>query len=206
MIKLLRSQATMILCAFTLLLTVSQVAAARDHYFGDSSNGWGKLKTKVQPADASVWIDGKYVGHVDQFNGPGQELYLSPGEHEVTFSIAFYKDHKMSVTAEPNKTVVIEQQLARSDERIPTGPFANVKIKVRNPDKAAVLVNDRFIGHVDEMNGPAQWLLLEPGHYKIEIRQAGYKPFEQSVDVKAGAVHIIRANLEKDSAVAYAYR
>jgi hypothetical protein len=54
----------------SLILPASQ-AVAKKRYFGDPANATGMLKTKVVPSDAGVYIDGKYVGHADQFNGPG---------------------------------------------------------------------------------------------------------------------------------------
>ena len=114
----------------------------------------GKLKTKIQPPEAAVWVDGKYMGHADEFNGPGQTLALPAGEHEVKISLVYYQDHKTTVTSESNKTAVIKQQLRPSDEKRPNPPFAKAKLRCKPTAHAAVIVNGRFIGHCDEMNGP----------------------------------------------------
>jgi hypothetical protein len=143
----------------------------------------GKLKTKIQPPEAAVWVDGKYMGHADEFNGPGQTLALPAGEHEVKISLVYYQDHKTKVTIESNQTTVIKQQLRPSDEKRPNPPFAKAKLRCKPTAHAAVIVNGRFIGHCDEMNGPGQLLLLWPGTHTVEVQLNGYRTFKTSVEV-----------------------
>ena len=143
----------------------------------------GKLKTKIKPSEAAVWVDGKFVGHADRFNGPGQTLSLPAGDHDMRISLVYYQDYETKVTIEPNSTTVIKQQLGPSDERRPGPPYAEGKLRCKPDVDAAVIVNGRFIGHCDQMNGPAQALLLWVGHHEIEVRLSGYKTFKTSVDV-----------------------
>ena len=145
----------------------------------------GKLKTKITPAEAAVWVDGKFVGHADRFNGPGQTLALPAGDHQIRISLVYFKDYESKVTIEANKTTVIKQQLGPSDEKRPGPPYADAKLRCKPSVDAAVIVNGRFIGHCDQMNGPAQALLLWVGHHEIEVRLTGYKTFKTSVDVTA---------------------
>jgi len=42
---------------------------------------YGKIKIKIQPDDAWVYINGHFVGIVDEFNGPFQFLRLKPGAY-----------------------------------------------------------------------------------------------------------------------------
>ena len=188
-----------------LLLPASQ-AVAKKRYFGDPAGATGILKTKVSPSDAAVYVDGKYVGHADQFNGPGQKLYITPGDHEVRFGIAYYQDYSTKVSIEANKTTVIQQSLSRSDEQLPKAPFARIKIHVKPLVKTAVIVNGRFIGHADQVNGPGQVMVVEAGHYKIELAHAGYKPYTTEFDVAANESKSISATLEPDSSVPYTER
>ena len=126
---------------------------------------------------------------------------LPAGEHEVKISLVYYQDHKTKVTIEPNQTTVIKQQLGPSDEKRPSPAFAEAKLRCKPTVKAAVMVNGRFIGHFDEMNGPAQALLLWPGTHKIEVRQNGYKPFKTSVEVNQSMMNKqieIKAQLEPE--------
>ncbi len=148
-----------------------------------ASGQTGKLKTKIKPSEAAVWVDGKFVGHADRFNGPGQTLSLPAGDHDIRISLVYYQDYETKVTIEPNSTTVIKQQLGPSDEKRPGPPYAEGKLRCKPDVDAAVIVNGRFIGHCDQMNGPAQALLLWVGRHEIEVRLSGYKAFKTSVDV-----------------------
>ncbi len=148
-----------------------------------ASGQMGKLKTKVKPAEAAVWVDGKFAGHADRFNGPGQSLSLPAGNHDIRISLVYHQDYETKVTIEPNSTTVIKQQLGPSDERRPGPPYADGKLRCKPDVDAAVMVNGRFIGHCDQMNGPAQALLLWVGHHDIEVRLSGYQTFKTSIDV-----------------------
>jgi hypothetical protein len=53
-------------------------------YYGSSHGyGTGHLRLKVKPRDAEVFVDGYYVGLVDQFDGTFQKLDLDTGPHRV---------------------------------------------------------------------------------------------------------------------------
>ena len=58
--------------------------------------------------------------------------------------------------------------------------MARVKLKVE-PSRAAVFVNDRFVGHVDQFRGFRKSLGLEPGTYRIHITLPGYQPFDTEI-------------------------
>jgi PEGA domain len=149
----------------------------------------GKLKTKVKPDDASVWVDGAFRGHVDQFNGPGQSLTLPAGEHEVKISIAYFEDYATRVNVSPGETTTIRQQLGPSNEPHPGPPYANAKLRCKPLVTAAVIVNGRFIGTCDEMNGPGQVLLLWEGTHEIEVTHDGYRPYKTTVAVGPSMVN-----------------
>jgi hypothetical protein len=55
-------------------------------YSGGSSGtyyGTGKLRLKVKPRDAEVYVDGYFVGLVDDYDGTFQRLELDAGPHRV---------------------------------------------------------------------------------------------------------------------------
>ena len=186
----------------TLVLLAPPLIQGKDHYFGTGGE-WGKLKTKVKPANAAVYVDGQYVGHADQFNGPWQELFLNPGEHEITFTVVYFQDYSTRVSIQANQTAVIERQLEPSGEQLPEPPLGIVKFRCDPMCKGAVLVNGRFIGHADEMNGPMQRMVIEPGTYKIELLQAGYQPVETTVTVEANQTSVVEAKIVSDGSGIY---
>jgi hypothetical protein len=52
--------------------------------------GWGRLRLKVKPEHAEVFVDGYFVGLVDQFDGVFQRLHIEPGPHRVEFRADSY--------------------------------------------------------------------------------------------------------------------
>jgi len=177
------------------LLAAAPSMDAGDKTVGSAANP-GILKTKVKPDDAGVWVDGEYVGHADRFSGPGENLFLSPGEHEIRFTMVYYQDHTEKVTIKAGEKTVIRQKLAPSDEKRPTGPFGKVKIHPAQALNAAVIVNGRHIGYADQINKIGQTLLLMPGKHEIELRYEGYKPYKTTIEVTANQRQVLTPTLE----------
>jgi hypothetical protein len=44
---------------------------------------FGRIRTVGFEKFAAVYVNGAFVGHADEFNGPGQALLLNPGDYEV---------------------------------------------------------------------------------------------------------------------------
>lgn len=178
-----------------LLLFSFAPASAGDRTIGSSPNP-GVLKTKVKPDDAGIYIDGEYAGHADRFNGPRENLFLTPGEHEVRVSIVYYKDYVTKVTIQPGEKTVIRHSMEPSGEAHPTGPFGRIKIDTPKSDlNAAVIVDGMHVGYADQVNKIAQTLLLLPGEHKIELLYAGYQPYVTTITVEAGKKQILTPTL-----------
>ena len=65
----------------------------------------GDLRLDVKPKDAQVYIDGYYVGIVDDFNGRYQRLNLAPGPHHVELGATGYELLAFDINIEPRQTV-----------------------------------------------------------------------------------------------------
>jgi len=52
-------------------------------YYGSESGGRGGLKLKVEPTFAEVYVDGYYMGIVDDFDGTFQRMELEVGPHRI---------------------------------------------------------------------------------------------------------------------------
>jgi len=148
----------------------------------------GRLKTEVEPGRAGVFIDGKYVGPAANFK-IARTFEVAPGEHEVRLVDPRYQEivKKVTITA-GKKTVVKETMTALPPARPPFG-----KLRTENPDHfAAVYVNDRFMGHVDEFSNFAQSLLLNPGTYEVKIVPLNGSPVTRSVTIEAGKTALVK--------------
>lgn len=73
------------------------------------------VKISVRPRRAAVFVDGLYVGHVDEFNGPGQGLLLSPGKHRFKVSLPGHQDFETEVSLLANQKFELKTDLVAGD-------------------------------------------------------------------------------------------
>jgi PEGA domain len=152
--------------------------------------------TKVEKR-SGVWIDGQYMGYLKELKG-SKKVLLLPGEHEIAVRQAGHQDFTQKVVLEPGQKHVIQVSMEKDPEAQYPEVTAEVKMSV-NPSRAAVFVDDRFVGHVDEFNGPGQALLLIPGKHHLKIALPGYKTFETEVNLLASQKFELKTELFKDT-------
>jgi ribosomal protein L27 len=70
-----------------------------------------QVKISIQPERAAVFVDGQFVGHVDEFNGPGQAVLLSPGRHRLKVTLPGYQDFDTEVTLVANQRFEVKTNL-----------------------------------------------------------------------------------------------
>jgi hypothetical protein len=72
---------------------------------------FGEVRTEVKPKQATVYVDGAYVGTADSFDGWWQRLQLEPGPHRVVFRAPGYVPYAITIQSIPGQDVKIKQQL-----------------------------------------------------------------------------------------------
>jgi len=73
----------------------------------------GKLHLKVKPREASVYVDGYYVGLVDDFDGVFQRLHVEAGPHRIEISAPGYEPLIFDVRIEPDQTLTYHGELRK---------------------------------------------------------------------------------------------
>jgi PEGA domain len=146
---------------------------------------------------AGVWIDGQYVGYLKELAG-SKKVLLMPGEHEIIVRHAGYKDFSQQVVVEPGRKQVLNIALEADPQAQYPQVTAEVKMSVK-PRRAAVFVDDRFVGHVDEFDGANQRLLLAPGKHRVKIALPGYQTFETEIALVANQKFELKTELFKGS-------
>jgi len=73
----------------------------------------GAIRLKVKPSDASVYIDGYYVGVVDDFDGSFQRLRLEPGPHRLEIRSQNYRPLSVDVLIQEDLTITYRGELTR---------------------------------------------------------------------------------------------
>jgi OmpA family/PEGA domain len=151
----------------------------------------GKLKIKVTPAQAYVFVDGNAIRE------GSHSLSLTPGKHTVVVVNYGYKISTQDVTIEAGKSTPLEVKLDPQGDKV-AGPYGRIMIEDKPEGKAAVLLNgkkpDYFVGNVDEFNHDwwfHQELLVPPGTHQVTVTREGKELFNGSVTVKEGEKVII---------------
>jgi hypothetical protein len=147
--------------------------------------------------NAGVWVDGQYVGYLDELKGDKQILLL-PGKHEFDVRQAGYKDFTEESVLEPGQVVMMKIRLIKDTTLPMPTQTAELKISVK-PGRAAVFIDDRFIGHADEFSGLGHGLLVTPDKHRVRIALPGYQTFETEVTVRPNQKLKIETELVKGS-------
>jgi hypothetical protein len=137
-------------------------------------------KTKVEKT-SGVWIDGQYVGYLGELKDVKKVLLL-PGEHEISVRQSGYVDFVQKVILEPGRKFVLDVTMEKDPRsQLPT-VTSQIKLQV-TPDRAAVFVDDGFVGSVSEFSGVGRGMLVTPGKHRVRIALPGYQEFESEVNL-----------------------
>ena len=153
-----------------LLLFLSSLVLQGSCLHAQDSHIMGELKleaaTKAEKG-AGVWVDGTYVGYVKELKGK-KKLLLLPGRREIAVRQAGYADFTQEVVVEPGQVQVVRIKMSSIPGARPPAITAELKLTVQ-PERAAVFLDDNYIGHAGEMGGAFHSLLISPGKHRIKI-------------------------------------
>ena len=94
-----------------------------DGYYGQFYDGdRGSLKLDVRPKKAEVFVDGRYTGIVDDFNGFLQSLDVASGNHTITLWLPGYKTVVQHVLVQDGSTLKLKYdmvQLGQGEQQDP---------------------------------------------------------------------------------------
>src|SRR5271166_1577758 len=62
-----------------------------------------EIKLEVKPNRAAVFVDGVFVGHIAEFEGPGKALLVAPGKHKIKISLPGYHDFETDIDLVANQ-------------------------------------------------------------------------------------------------------
>jgi hypothetical protein len=148
---------------------------------------------------SGVWVDGEYVGNLGELKG-GNRLRLLPGSHEISVRQAGYSDFTQKVVVEPRGVVEVSVNMDR-DLRF-TYPDSKTGAQVRltvNPGRAAVFLDDYYVGTVDQFYGIEHSMLVVPGKHHIKIALPGFKTFETELNLSPRQKFEIKTDLATGS-------
>ena len=172
---------------YLLALVVAMMFCATSGFAQD-----GKLKIKVIPKQAYVFVDGQAIREGKQ------TISLPPGKHIVAVVNYGYKISTQDVNIDSGKTADLTVTLEPYGSTV-NGPFGDVEFK--GDPRAAVLSTGTtpgyFVGHVDEFNWDWIWhqnLLLPAGTHHITVTRKGKDIWSGDVNVVVGKKVVVNIN------------
>jgi PEGA domain-containing protein len=82
-------------------------------YSSSSYQEEGKLRLKIKPREAEVYVDGYYAGVVDDFDGVFQRLHLETGAHRIVVRAPGYEPLEIAVRISLDQTTTYEGELKK---------------------------------------------------------------------------------------------
>jgi PEGA domain len=78
-----------------------------------SNDDEGSLRLKIKPREAEVYVDGYFVGTVDDFDGIFQRLHLDSGPHRIEVRAPGYETLDFEVRITPDHTTTYQGELKK---------------------------------------------------------------------------------------------
>lgn len=181
----------------------------------------GSARIQVTPREAEVFVDGYFVGVVDDFDGYLQRLNVEAGEHELQFYLEGYRTIRQKVLFTPGTTLKITQAMEPlapgepneprpvPDEtsRVQNAPgrresrqygresrsgFGTLSLGVQ-PGDATVLIDGE---EWDRPEGESRFFVdLAAGPHRLEVRKDGFKTYTRTIEVRRGQTVTLNVSL-----------
>ena len=180
----------------TALALSAATLAVSSHARNNEVLGEVRFQADNGPAkSAGVWVDGRYVGYLNELKGT-KKLLLLPGEHEISVREAGFQSVDQKLNVQPDQIQILHVSMVKDPRaQLPT-VSAEVKLSI-DPDRAAVFVDEQFAGHAHEFGGAGRAMLLSPGKHHIKISLPGYQSFETEIEVRANQKYDIKTQLPR---------
>jgi hypothetical protein len=184
------------LTAFSLLLFLFLF---QSNSYGQENAKTGEVRfsadTQIE-RDSGVWIDGKYAGYVKELKGI-RKVLLAAGEHEISIRQAGYKDFTKKIVVEPGQAQTVEFVMQENAKMTyPGGNAAELRLDI-SPKRAAVFVDEGYMGHGGDFSGRFHSMLVTPGKHRLKITLDGYRTYEMEIDAVASNKSRMKIVLEK---------
>jgi len=165
---------------------------------GEGNEVLGELQldgaTRVERT-SGVWIDGQYLGFLDELKG-SKKILLLPGTHKLSVRQNGYVDFARDVVLHAGEKQVVRVTMAKDARYVMPAVTSEIKMSV-NPGRAAVFLDGQFVGHADEFGGIGKSLIVAPGHRKISLSLPGYQTFSTEVDLAPNQKFVLKTDLVK---------
>jgi PEGA domain len=184
---------SIVICGL-LTITASGTASGQKNKVSGELEFEGKTKLE---RDSGVWIDGNYVGYLKELKG-SKKITLLPGEHEVVVRQSGYEDYVQKVVVEPGEKRLITVSLHLAPRATVPDVIATLKLKIK-PERAAVFLDGKFVGHAGDFGGSFKSMKIAPGKHRIRVELPGYRAYDTSIDLLPNQESEIKTELPPGS-------
>ncbi len=134
---------------------------------------------------SGVWIDGQYLGYVDELKG-SKKILLLPGSHKLSVRQNGYQEFTGDVTLQPGQKQLVTVTMVKAHGYVMPAVTSEIKISV-NPDRAAVFLDGQYVGHAGEFGGMGKGM--------ISISLPGYDTFNTEIDLVPNQKFVLKTDL-----------
>jgi hypothetical protein len=189
--KVTRKAAAFFVLALSAVLFAAQAptVSAQNQVMGEVKFE-GLTKTEKE---AGVWVDGNYVGYLKELHGD-KKVMLLPGEHQIVVRQSGYDDFVKKLVIEPGQAQVVNAVLVLSPRATSPGVTATLKLNIE-PKRAAVFLDEKFVGHAAEFGGSVHSMLISPGKHRIKVELPGYRTYDTEINLLAGQKTEVKTTL-----------
>ncbi len=161
------------------LMSVPKKWTAWNYFYVNNGKIQTSLNINSTPSGAKVTIDGKFYGTTPL------TIQISPGYHQVTISLAGYKEWEGVVYVEFGQAKKMDVKLMSTTQMM----FGELYIKV-TPKDAVIYVDGREIGEGE------QKLTLLAGYHSVEVKHENYQTYyNDSVEVIPNNTTVLKVKL-----------
>jgi PEGA domain-containing protein len=146
---------------------------------------------------SGVWIDGQYLGYVDELKG-SKKILLLPGTHKLSVRQNGYQEFTRDVTLQPGQKQVVTVTMVKAHGYVMPVVTSEIKISV-NPDRAAVFLDGQYVGHAGEFSGMGKSMIVAPGHRRLSISLPGYNTFNTEIDLVPNQKFVLKTDLVRSN-------
>jgi hypothetical protein len=174
----------------------------------------GSARIQGTPKQAEVYVDGYYVGTVDDFDGALQRLHVERGEHVLLIYLEGYRTIrekvlftrggtlKLSYAMQPLAAGEAQEPRPKPDEqpsrqtagygRGSTGQFGTLELRVRPVDATLLIDGEEWT----LPEGQDRFFVdLSEGAHRVEVRKEGFVTYVRTVEVRRGRAVTLNVSL-----------
>lgn len=181
----------------------------------------GAARLEVEPREAEVYVDGYFVGLVDDFDGALQRLRVEAGEHELQIYLEGYRTFTQKVLFTPGTTLKIthameplgpgeanqpkpepdavsrtqhdpSRRVSRQYGRARPSDFGTLSLRVQPIDAVVTIDGEEW----ERPEGEDQFVVdLPAGTHRLEVRKEGFRTYAREIQVRPGQTLTLNVSL-----------